>query len=87
MVRKVGFILTLFVTSLLFADARVTQKTQVQFGGALGGVVNVFGGKAAREGITSDVSVKKNRRSSGYFRASSGQMYIRSLKTHFQRPT
>jgi hypothetical protein len=64
MVRKVGLVLTLFVTSFLFADARVTQKTQVQFGGALGGVVNVFGGKAAREGITSDVSVKKNRRSS-----------------------
>ena len=36
MVRKVGFVLTLFVTSFLFADARVTQKTHVQFGGALG---------------------------------------------------
>jgi hypothetical protein len=64
MVRPLGLLLSLFVTSILLADARVAQKTHVQFGGALGGVVNVFGGKAAREGVTSDVSVKKNRRSS-----------------------
>ena len=64
MIRRSALVLSLFVSTLLFADAKVAQKTRVQFGGALGGVVNVFGGKAAREGVTSDVSVKKNRRSS-----------------------
>ena len=54
--------LTLFVTSLIFADARVSQKTQVQFGGVLGSAVNIFGGKAAREGMTSDVSVVGDRK-------------------------
>jgi hypothetical protein len=66
MVRRLSIvlILSLSISSLLFADAKVSQKTQVQFGGALGSVVNVFGGKAAREGVESDISVKKNRRSS-----------------------
>ena len=64
MLRRLVVLFTLFLTTFVFADARVTQKTQVQFGGALGGVVNVFGGKAAREGVTTEVSVKKNRRSS-----------------------
>lgn len=53
---------SLLVTPILLADARVSQKTQVQFGGMLGGAMNVFGGKAAKEGITSDVAVKGNRR-------------------------
>jgi hypothetical protein len=44
------------------ADVRAEQKTQVQFGGMLGRVFNFFGGKAAREGITSSVTVKGNRK-------------------------
>ncbi|HEY0160354.1 MAG TPA: hypothetical protein VGF28_23915 [Thermoanaerobaculia bacterium] len=38
------------------------MKTRVQFGGVIGGIANVFGGKAAREGVTSDTAVKGNRR-------------------------
>jgi hypothetical protein len=45
-----------------FADVRTEQKTQVQFGGMLGRVMNLFGGKAAREGITSTVLVKNDRK-------------------------
>ena len=46
----------------VLADVRTEQKTRVQFGGMLGRVVNIFGGKAAREGITSTVIVKGNRK-------------------------
>jgi hypothetical protein len=44
------------------ADVRTDQKTQVQFAGMLGRVMNLFGGRAAREGITSSVAVKGNRK-------------------------
>jgi len=50
-----------FSASLCLADATVEQKTNVKFGGMLG-VINVFGGKAAREGVTSTVYVKGNRK-------------------------
>jgi hypothetical protein len=46
----------------VFADVRTEQKSQVQFAGALGRVFNLFGGKSAREGITSTVVVKGNRK-------------------------
>jgi len=59
---RVLTIISLFLASTLLGDAKITQKTQVQFGGVLGTAINVFGGKAAREGVTSEVSVKKNRR-------------------------
>jgi hypothetical protein len=44
------------------ADVRTEQKTQVQFAGMLGRVMNLFGGRAAREGITTSVAVKGNRK-------------------------
>jgi membrane-associated HD superfamily phosphohydrolase len=44
------------------ADGTIEQKTRVQFGGMIGGIVNVFGGKAAREGVTSTTAVDGNRR-------------------------
>lgn len=50
--------------SLAFADANVQEKTQVHFGGFVGGVINVFGGKATKEGITSNVYVKGDRKAS-----------------------
>jgi hypothetical protein len=46
----------------VLADVRTEQRTQVQFGGMLGRVFNLFGGKAAREGVTSTVVVKGNRK-------------------------
>lgn len=44
------------------ADVRADEKTHVEFAGMLGKVVNLFGGKAAREGTTSTVAVKGNRK-------------------------
>jgi hypothetical protein len=44
------------------AEGSVEQKTRVQFGGLIGGIANVFGGKATRDGITGTTAVKGNRR-------------------------
>jgi hypothetical protein len=46
----------------LKADVKTEEKTRVQFSGVLGGIVNFFGGKAAREGVTSTVAVKGDRK-------------------------
>ena len=48
--------------NVIHADVRAEQKTKVQLGGAIGKVVNMFGGKAARDGVTSSVAVKGDRK-------------------------
>jgi hypothetical protein len=55
---------TLFVLSShpLGADVRADQKTHIEFGGMLGRMFNLFGGKAAKEGVTSAVMVKGDRK-------------------------
>ncbi len=44
-----------------YADVRTQEKTQVKFEGALGRVLNFFGGRAARDGVVSTVAVKGDR--------------------------
>jgi hypothetical protein len=46
----------------LSADVRADQKTRIEFGGMLGRMVNLFGGRAAREGVVSTVAVKGDRK-------------------------
>jgi hypothetical protein len=46
----------------LSADVRTEEKTRVELGGVLGRMLNIFGGKAAREGVTSTVAVKGSRK-------------------------
>src|SRR5260370_42601427 len=46
----------------LKADVRADEKSHVEFAGVLGRMVNLFGGKAAREGVTSMVAVKGDRK-------------------------
>src|SRR5713226_5175065 len=48
--------------SSLRADVRADEKSHVEFAGILGRMVNIFGGKAAREGVTSTVAVKGDRK-------------------------
>jgi hypothetical protein len=48
--------------AVLVADVRTEQKTHASFGGALGRMVNMFGGKAAREGVVETVAVKSDRK-------------------------
>ena len=57
----VAAVLALLSTQALRADVRSEQKTKFQLAGALGKVVNFFGGSAARDGVTSTVAVKGNR--------------------------
>src|SRR5215213_9420173 len=54
-------VLTL-ASSTLSADVRSDQRVKFQLGGAIGKMVNMFGGKGAREGVTSMVAVKGNRK-------------------------
>jgi len=46
----------------LGAEVKTREKTQVKFEGMLGRMVNMFGGKGAREGIISTTAVKTQRR-------------------------
>jgi hypothetical protein len=47
---------------VLHADVKTREKTTFSLEGFLGGVVRVFGGRAAREGVESSVAVKGNRK-------------------------
>jgi hypothetical protein len=53
--------LSLATVTTLRADVKTQERTQVRFEGALGRIVNMFGGKGAREGIVSTVALKGNR--------------------------
>jgi len=44
------------------ADVRADEKTKVELAGMLGGVMKMFGGRAARDGVTSTVIVKGDRK-------------------------
>ena len=44
------------------ADVRSDQRVKFQLGGMMGKMLNMFGGKGAREGTTSMVAVKGNRK-------------------------
>ena len=46
----------------LHADVRSDQKAHVQFAGMLGRMFNLFGGKAAREGVTTSIALKGDRK-------------------------
>jgi len=46
----------------LRADVRADQKTRLEFAGMLGRMMNMFGGKSAKDGITSSVAVKGDRK-------------------------
>ena len=55
-------VVVLAFTASLSADVRTDQRVKFQLGGALGKMVNMFGGKGAREGVTTVVAVKGNRK-------------------------
>src|SRR5688500_16650370 len=49
-------------STIVSADVRSDQRVRFQLGGAMGKLINMFGGKGAREGVTSTVAVKGNRK-------------------------
>jgi hypothetical protein len=63
---RIAYALTVCLLALsarsLMADARADQKAKLQFAGTFGKVVNFFGGKAARDGVTTSVAVKGDRK-------------------------
>lgn len=67
MKRKLSLIssaiaLLTFTAASVYADGTIETKTRVQIGGVVGSIVNVFGGKAAREGVVSTSAVDGSRR-------------------------
>src|SRR5262249_61406853 len=55
-------LLVLAASPALRADVRSEEKSKIEFAGMLGRMVNLFGGKGAKEGIVSTVAVKGNRK-------------------------
>jgi hypothetical protein len=58
------FTFALAAIPVLHADVKTEEKNLVAFGGTLGRIVNVFGGKAAKEGVLSTVAVEGDRKMS-----------------------
>ena len=56
--------LMLFAAATIHADVKTRDKSSVKFEGMLGRVFNLFGGKAAKEGVVNTVAVKGNRKAS-----------------------
>ena len=66
--NRMRLIAVLTLTALVLApsaaraDVKSDQKTKVEFAGMLGRMFNMFGGKGAREGLTTSVAVKGDRK-------------------------
>jgi hypothetical protein len=54
--------LVTLTASPAWADVKTREKTHVSLGGMLGKMFNLFGGKAAKEGVVSTTAVKGNRK-------------------------
>jgi hypothetical protein len=65
-------LLVLAASPAIRADVRSEEKSRIEFTGMLGRMVNLFGGKGAKEGIVSTVAVKANRKAT--FNDTTGQI-------------
>lgn len=61
LLSTITLVMALATAATLRADVKTQERTQVKFEGALGRIVNIFGGRAARDGIVSTVAVKGDR--------------------------
>jgi hypothetical protein len=52
------------IAPMVLADVKTEERTKFEFPGVLGGIVKVFGGKSAREGVVSKVALKGDRKMS-----------------------
>ncbi|MEO8482629.1 MAG: hypothetical protein ABI634_10495 [Acidobacteriota bacterium] len=57
-----ALVCTALAVPALRADVKTREKTTFALEGVMGGIVRTFGGKAAKEGITSDVALKGDRK-------------------------
>jgi hypothetical protein len=65
-------LLVLAASPAIRADVRSEEKSRIEFAGMLGRMVNLFGGKGAKEGTVSTVAVKGNRKAT--FNDTTGQI-------------
>jgi hypothetical protein len=65
-------LLVLAASPAIRADVRSEEKSKIEFAGVLGRMVNLFGGKGAKEGTVSTVAVKGNRKAT--FNDTTGQI-------------
>jgi len=62
--RAIVLLVVVVLTAPVSADVKTEEKTLLKFSGVLGGVVGLFGGKAARDGTVATVAVKGERKAS-----------------------
>lgn len=62
LIPVLSFVAALSVAPMLHADVKKEEKSLVTFTGMLGRVANLFGGKAAKEGVISTVAVSGDRK-------------------------
>ena len=60
--RWMGILLLVAWTIPVGAAVKTEEKTQFHMEGMLGRMMSLFGGKAAKEGVTEKVAVKGNRK-------------------------
>jgi len=53
---------TVLASAAVRADVKTEEKTRMQFGGTMGRVIGVFGGRAMRDGVVSTVAVQGDRK-------------------------
>jgi hypothetical protein len=59
---SIALVVGLLSTGVGYADVRTDERALVKFEGVLGRMLNLFGGRGAREGIVSTVAVKGDRK-------------------------
>ena len=62
LIHSLSLVMALSVATVLHADVKKEEKNLVTFSGILGRMANLFGGKAAKEGVVSTVAVSGNRK-------------------------
>lgn len=58
----VSLVTLMLISQAARAEVKTEERTRMEFPGALGGIMKVFGGKAAKEGIVNKVALKGNRK-------------------------
>ena len=58
----IAFPLLALVAAPAWAEVKTREKTHITLGGMMGKVFNLFGGKAAKEGVVGTTAVKGNRK-------------------------
>lgn len=58
----VSLVTLVLICQVVRAEVKTEERTRIDFPGALGGIMKVFGGKAAKEGVVNKVALKGNRK-------------------------